>query len=81
MPRVAARVLLLDEPLAQLDVPLRVAVRAVLANHFIAFGTTVLWVTHDPAEARSVSKRVVEMREGKATEGMSGAWGENTPAG
>jgi ABC-type sugar transport system ATPase subunit len=76
-----ARVLLLDEPLAQLDVPLRAAVRVVLANHFIAFGTTVLWVTHDPAEARSVSKRVIEMRDGKATEMMAGVRGENTPAG
>jgi multiple sugar transport system ATP-binding protein len=62
-------VLLLDEPLSQLDVPLRAAVRAVLVNHVIAFGTTVMWVTHDPAEARSVSKRVIEVREGRATEG------------
>jgi ABC-type sugar transport system ATPase subunit len=61
-------VLLLDEPLSQLDVPLRAAVRAVLVNHMIAFGTTVMWVTHDPAEARSVSKRRLWVEAGKLTE-------------
>jgi multiple sugar transport system ATP-binding protein len=60
--------LLLDEPLAQLDVPLRAAVRAALVNHMIAFGTTVLWVTHDPAEARSVSKRRLAVEGGRVTE-------------
>jgi multiple sugar transport system ATP-binding protein len=58
-------VLLLDEPLAHLDAPLRAAVRAVLVNHTIAFGTTVLWVTHDPAEAQEVAKRILEVREGR----------------
>jgi len=67
-------VLLLDEPLAHLDVPLRAAVRSVITNHTIAFATTVLWVTHDPQEARQVAKRVLEMREGRLRE-------ENTPAG
>ena len=60
--------LLLDEPLSQLDVPLRAAVRAAIVNHAIAFGTTVMWVTHDPAEARSVSKRVLRMEAGELTE-------------
>jgi ABC-type sugar transport system ATPase subunit len=61
-------VLLLDEPLSQLDVPLRAAVRAVIVNHMAAFGTTVLWVTHDPQEAHAVSKRVLTMEAGRLTE-------------
>jgi ABC-type sulfate/molybdate transport systems ATPase subunit len=60
--------LLLDEPMSQLDVPLRAAVRAVLTNHMIAFGTTALWVTHDPAEARDVSKRRLVMEAGTLSE-------------
>ena len=60
-------VLLLDEPLAHLDVPLRDAVHAVITNHMIAFGTTALWVTHDPAEAREVAKRVMRMEGGRLT--------------
>jgi sn-glycerol 3-phosphate transport system ATP-binding protein len=60
--------LLLDEPLSQLDVPLRAAVRAVITNHKIAFGTTVIWVTHDPHEAREVSKRVLTMEAGELSE-------------
>src|SRR5262249_32271212 len=60
-------ILLLDEPLAHLDVPLRAAVREVLVNHMIAFGTTALWVTHDPDEARAVAKRLLQVEEGKVS--------------
>jgi len=60
-------VLLLDEPLAHLDVPLRTAVREAIVRATREWGTTVLWVTHDPAEAAALGGRVVEMREGKLT--------------
>lgn len=58
-------VLLLDEPLGQLDVPLRSAVREVILGACRGWGTTVLWVTHDPAEAGSLGGRVVEVRGGR----------------
>lgn len=58
-------VLLLDEPLGQLDVPLRAAVREVILRSCRERGTTVMWVTHDPDEAQAVANRVVEMRDGK----------------
>jgi ABC-type sugar transport system ATPase subunit len=58
-------VLLLDEPLAHLDVPLRAAVREVIVRACRQFGTTVLWVTHDPAEARAVGERVATMEGGR----------------
>lgn len=59
------QVLLLDEPLGQLDVPLRAAVREVIMRICREQGTTVLWVTHDPAEATAVGDRVVELRDGR----------------
>ena len=58
-------VLLLDEPLSQLDVPLRAAVREVILGACREWGTTVMWVTHDPAEAAAVGDRVAEMRGGR----------------
>jgi ABC-type sulfate/molybdate transport systems ATPase subunit len=66
-------VLLLDEPLSQLDVPLRAAVRAAIINHAAAWSTTVIWVTHDPAEAAAVGERVLTLEGGKLSE--SGAAG------
>ena len=60
--------LLLDEPLSQLDVPLRAAVREGIVTHATTFSTTVFWVTHDPDEARAVSKRVLTMHAGKLVE-------------
>jgi len=59
------RLLLLDEPLGQLDVPLRATVRDVIVRMCRERGTTVLWVTHDPAEATAVGGRVVEIRGGR----------------
>lgn len=65
-------VLLLDEPLGQLDVPLRAAVREAILFRCRGRGTTVLWVTHDPAEAAAVGDRVVEARAGVLSEKASG---------
>lgn len=58
-------VLLLDEPLAHLDTPLKVRVREAVTAARRRFGTTALWVTHDPAEAAAVGDRVAEMAAGK----------------
>ena len=44
-------VLLLDEPLAHLDAPLRAGVRAEIVRVMKQFGMTAMWVTHDPDEA------------------------------
>jgi ABC-type sulfate/molybdate transport systems ATPase subunit len=58
-------VLLLDEPLAHLDVPLRAAVREEVTRLRKQFAMTTLWVTHDPAEAAAVGGRVAEMNAGQ----------------
>ncbi len=62
------QLLLLDEPLGQLDVPLRAQVREAIVRACRKRGTTVLWVTHDPSEASVVADRVIELRDGRLIE-------------
>ncbi|GAB3450271.1 ABC transporter ATP-binding protein [Insolitispirillum peregrinum] len=57
--------LLLDEPLSNLDAKLREAMQFELRNIQQQVGTTTIMVTHDQAEAFSVSDRVVVMQSGK----------------
>ena len=52
-------VLLLDEPLASLDEPLRRRLSAEFAGILRQKGCSVLWVTHDQAEAAEVADRAV----------------------
>jgi ABC-type Fe3+/spermidine/putrescine transport system ATPase subunit len=58
-------VLLLDEPLSNLDVQLRQEMREELAGLFERLQMTALYVTHDPLEASSLAHRIVVLREGK----------------
>ncbi|HEX7252069.1 MAG TPA: ABC transporter ATP-binding protein, partial [Thermoanaerobaculia bacterium] len=57
--------LLLDEPLAALDPNLASSVREVLLSTIRSERTTVLWVTHDRADALRLGDRVVLLREGR----------------
>lgn len=57
-------VLLLDEPLANLDVQLRWHMRSTLAQLRSAFDTTIIYVTHDQAEAMALGDRIAVMRAG-----------------
>ena len=65
---VDAAVLLMDEPLSNLDALLRLQFRAELKRIVSQLGTTTLYVTHDQAEAMSLGDRVAVMREGKVTQ-------------
>jgi len=58
-------VFLMDEPLSNLDAKLRVKIRSEIARLQRRLGTTMLYVTHDQAEAMSLGHRVVIMREGR----------------
>lgn len=58
------KVFLLDEPLSNLDAKLRVQMRAELKLLFARVQGTVLYVTHDQAEAMTMSDRVVVMNKG-----------------
>ncbi|MEO0760242.1 MAG: ABC transporter ATP-binding protein, partial [Pseudomonadota bacterium] len=56
---------LMDEPLSNLDAALRVHMRAELAELHRALRTTFVYVTHDQAEALTMSTRVAVMMEGE----------------
>ncbi|MER5767443.1 ABC transporter ATP-binding protein [Streptomyces sp. NPDC001985] len=58
------RLLMLDEPLGQLDRGLRERLVIELRELFGRLGTTVLAVTHDQGEAFALADRVVVMRDG-----------------
>ncbi len=65
---IAPPVLLLDEPLSNLDAKLREAMQFELRRIQRKVGTTTIMVTHDQAEALSISDRVVVMEAGRATQ-------------
>jgi spermidine/putrescine ABC transporter ATP-binding subunit len=62
---VNPRVLLLDEPLGALDQTLREELQAEIKRIQYETGITAIFVTHDQAEALSLSDRIVVMRDGR----------------
>lgn len=65
---VDPKVLLLDEPLAALDVTTRRTVRDELSLFLSAFGGPRLIVTHDPADARRLADRVLIVEHGSVVQ-------------
>ena len=61
-------VLVLDEPMASLDVEIRDEVRADLARHLRDFGRPTVLVTHDAADVAAVADDVVVVQEGRVTQ-------------
>ncbi len=61
-------VLLLDEPLSNLDAKLREEMQFELRQIQRKVGTTTIMVTHDQTEAMSISDRVVVMEAGRVTQ-------------
>ena len=58
------RLMLLDEPLSNLDMRLRIEMRTEMAVLFRRLGISVFHVTHDPEEAFAMADRLLIMREG-----------------
>jgi multiple sugar transport system ATP-binding protein len=58
-------ILLMDEPLSNLDAMLRARMRAEIKTLHQEFGTTTLYVTHDQIEALSLGTAIAVMRNGK----------------
>ncbi len=58
------KVLLLDEPLSNLDARLRLQTREEIRRIQRATGITTVFVTHDQEEAMSISDRIIVMKEG-----------------
>ena len=60
--------LLLDEPLAALDLEARVAVRRHLRAHLDAFPGACIVVTHEPLEAMALADRLVVLEQGRVVQ-------------
>ena len=58
-------VLLMDEPLSNLDALLRLTFRAELKKLVSELGTTAIYVTHDQVEALSLGDRIAVMNQGR----------------
>jgi len=69
---VEPEALLLDEPLAALDVHARHEVRAFLASYLSALRIPTLVVTHDPADARTLGARIAVLEAGSIVQ--VGTW-------
>ncbi|TVQ32173.1 MAG: ABC transporter ATP-binding protein [Phycisphaeraceae bacterium] len=73
-----SRLLLLDEPLGQLDAPLRRSLAATLRDVAKRMNAATLHVTHDPAEALRIADRVVALVDGRIVqEGAPDHFAEN----
>lgn len=59
------KVFLMDEPLSNLDARLRVEMRAELKNLHQKLKITTIYVTHDQAEAMSLSERIAALDKGE----------------
>jgi ABC-type Fe3+/spermidine/putrescine transport system ATPase subunit len=62
---IRPHVLLLDEPLSNLDAKLRVEMRGEIRALQKTLGITVIYVTHDQEEALAMSDRIAVMRAGR----------------
>ena len=62
---VNPEVLLLDEPLSNLDAALRLEMRAELKRLHREFGTTIVFVTHDQWEAMTLATTIAVMSQGR----------------
>jgi len=62
---VSSTLLLMDEPMSNLDARLREEVRTQIRAVTRHYGTTVLYVTHDQVEAMSLADRMALMRGGE----------------
>lgn len=61
-----AEILLMDEPLSNLDAKLRIDMRVELKELHQSTGRTIIYVTHDQTEALTLSDRIVVMKNGLA---------------
>ena len=60
--------LLLDEPMASLDVATRTDARRVLRQHLTSYDGVTLLVTHDPVDAATLAHRVIALDEGRVVQ-------------
>ncbi len=61
---VEPALVLMDEPLSNLDAKLRLEMRAEIRRIHLALGATTIYVTHDQEEALALADRIVLLRDG-----------------
>jgi len=61
---IEPRLVLMDEPLSNLDAKLRLEMRSEIRRIHNLIGATTIYVTHDQEEALSLADRIVVMRDG-----------------
>jgi ABC-type sugar transport system ATPase subunit len=59
------KILLLDEPLSNLDTPLRRQLRSDLRALHAESGTTTIYVTHDPGDVEAFEARIAVLQDGR----------------
>src|SRR5580658_6767662 len=59
------KVFLFDEPLSNLDAKMRVSMRRELSKLHVRLGATMIYVTHDQAEAMTMGDRICVMKDGR----------------
>jgi multiple sugar transport system ATP-binding protein len=74
------RVMLLDEPLSNLDAQLRAGMRGELRRLHDETGTTMIYVTHDQTEALALADRLAVLHEGRLQQVGTPAELYRTPA-
>lgn len=62
---VKPKILLLDEPLSNLDAKLKISMRKEIKSIQKEFGVTAIFVTHDQSEAFEIADKIILMNEGK----------------
>ncbi len=65
---IKPKLLLLDEPMAALDVSTRTSTRRLLREHLADVGVPTVLVTHDPADANVLADRIVVLEAGRVTQ-------------
>jgi putative spermidine/putrescine transport system ATP-binding protein len=65
---IQPRLVLMDEPLSNLDAALRLEMRSEIRRIHQEFGLTTIYVTHDQEEALSLADRLVVLRDGQVSQ-------------
>ena len=73
------KLLLLDEPLSNLDAKLRIDMRAELQRLHKDLGTTIIYVTHDQTEALTMSTKIALFKAGELNQVATPAELYNNP--
>lgn len=76
------RIFLFDEPLSNLDAALRASMRVELARLHLRLHATILYVTHDQAEAMTLGEKIIVLNDGEIQQSGTPAevyrWPKNT---